>query len=549
VDSSQFFCNSCGNRLKQGARFCTSCGREVRIPAVANPALPVGGAILGGRWRIGHQIGKGGMGAVYLVHDTRLSDRRAALKEMLDQSLTLSARWEAIDRFNAEAETLARLSHPNIPHVYDRFTEGDRIYMVMEYLEGMDLERLLDKFQASYGAPLPEPVVVRHLYQIASALAHIHEQPLLHRELKPSNLILLPSGLVKVIDFGIAKLFRPGRQGTGLGTQGYAAPEQYRGEATPKTDLYALGATAHHLLSGRDPQLETPFDFPPLVGVSPGLAELVGALLAMRPEDRPANAAAVRQRLAELYPGLHDWQEDERVRQLLRQVPRPATRRLTSPVAEAAPVVPPPAQAMPVVSPAAPFVSPTAQATPFPPVAQPSPVAPAVPRFCTGCGRTLKEGLRFCVSCGKPVQPPASLAATPVPPAAAQVAPAVTPSALAATPMNPTPVNPVTPAARPIAPRLVPAELAETEPLELVQFDDTDVVYAMIGQVRVGQFNYAFFTTGPVIKAGGPSRPIARRAKGRRRSSSPSLPARRARSPSPGKRFCQPNHLSKERFP
>ncbi|HLO04355.1 MAG TPA: serine/threonine-protein kinase, partial [Symbiobacteriaceae bacterium] len=348
MSSSQFFCNGCGTRLKQGVRFCTVCGKEVRIPAApvaVNAGLPVSGALLGGRWRIGHQVGKGGMGAVYLVHDTRLSDRRAALKEMLDQSLTLSARREAIDRFNAEAETLARLSHPNIPHVYDRFTEGDRIYMVMEFLEGMDLERLLEKHKAAYaGAPLPEKVVVRHLYQICSGLAYIHEQPLLHRDLKPSNLILLPSGLVKIIDFGIAKLFNPGRQGTGLGTQGYAAPEQYRGEATPKTDLYALGATAHHLLSGRDPQVETPFDYPPLNGISPGLAELVGALLAMRPEDRPENAAAVRRRLVELYPGLHDWPEEERIKHLLGLVPRPATRRLTAPVAEESTPTPAPVQ-------------------------------------------------------------------------------------------------------------------------------------------------------------------------------------------------------------
>lgn len=464
MNSSQFFCNGCGSRLKQGLRFCTACGKEVRIPPASAPMQAqqaVAGVLLGGRWRIGHQIGKGGMGAVYLVHDTRLSDRRAALKEMLDQSLTLSARREAIDRFNAEAETLARLSHPNIPHVYDRFTEADRIYMVMEYLEGMDLERLLEKHKAAYsGAPLPERVVVRHLYQICGALAYIHEQPLLHRDLKPSNLILLPSGLVKIIDFGIAKLFNPGRQGTGLGTQGYAAPEQYRGEATPKTDLYALGATAHHLLSGRDPQLETPFDYPPLANVTPALADLVMELLAMRPEERPESAAVVRQRLVQLYPGLHDWQEEERVKHLLGLVPRPATRRLVEPAVEALPAQPKPA---PTAQESAPLV----QAQPS--TVQPSaPLAAAPPRFCTGCGATLKEGLRFCVSCGRPLQPTAT-AAVSAPPAPG---------------------------------RLVPTALAGTEPLELVQFEDTEAVYALIGQVRVGESEYAFFTTGPEVAPG-----------------------------------------------
>lgn len=270
---------------------------------------------MGGRWRVDRQLGRGGMGAVYLVHDIRLNNRRAALKEMLDRSLHLSAREEAIARFHREAETLASFNHPAIPHIYDRFSEDDRIYMVMEFIEGMDLERLLEAHQNAFGRGLAEAAVARYAYQLCSVLDYLHRQnpPTLHRDLKPSNLICHPSGVLKVIDFGIAKVFNPGSQGTGLGTQGYAAPEQYKGQADARTDLYALGATLHHLLTARDPRAQTPFDFPRVsqtMQITPGFDELLAALLERQPENRPDNAEVVRRRLLELFPGIQDWSED-----------------------------------------------------------------------------------------------------------------------------------------------------------------------------------------------------------------------------------------------
>jgi|GEM_PF-1849836 len=476
--TTQFFCTGCGHRLKAGTRFCTQCGKPVSImvPPVSmqGGSLPQG-MVMGGRWTVMKQLGKGAMGAVYLVQDNRLANRRAALKEMLDRSETIGDRHQAIERFNREAETLAGLTHAGIPHIYDRFTDEDRVYMVMEFVDGMDLEKLLYKFRDAFGTPLPERVVAHHAYQLTGVLDYLHKQvpPTLHRDLKPSNIILQPSGHLKLIDFGIAKLFNPGGQGTGLGTQGYAAPEQYKGLAEPRTDLYALGATMHHMLTGRDPQLETPFDFPApsqLAQCSPGLEAIIMCLLEMKPENR-ISAGEVRRRLAELYPGIHDWDEDQRVLQVLGARPRPVTRVLAPPTP-----------------------APTTQPTPTPaPVPQPAPTQPASaqtggagPKFCTQCGTPLIPGARFCTGCGKlyntdPVPVPVAAASVPVP--TAQPAP------------------PPPSASGPLEMR-VPAHLHGTQPLEYVAFDDVAEPACLLGVVKQGENEFAFVCSGPNVATG-----------------------------------------------
>lgn len=420
------------------------------------------GMVMGGRWTVMKQLGKGAMGAVYLVQDSRLSNRRAALKEMLDRSETIGSRHEAIERFNREAETLAALTHASIPHIYDRFTDEDRIYMVMEFVDGLDLEKLLYKFRDSFGGALPEQVVARYAHQLAGVLDYLHKQtpPTLHRDLKPSNIILHTSGHLKLIDFGIARIFNPGSQGTGLGTQGYAAPEQYKGLAEPKTDLYALGATMHHLLTGRDPQLEAPFDFPPisqLATVSPPLEELVMAMLAMKPESRPT-AGEVRRQLAQLYPGIHDAEEDPRLLQVLGARPRPVTRRL--PLPEAAASTPPQAQTpTPVQAPVPAVPSAYAAPAPSPPPAPPT----GTPKFCTQCGTRLITGAKFCTGCGKSYA--------------------------------------VESATGPLELR-VPPHLHGTEPLEYIAFDDVAEPACLLGVMERGGAEYAFVCPGPSVASG-----------------------------------------------
>ncbi|MFZ5823380.1 MAG: protein kinase domain-containing protein [Bacillota bacterium] len=448
------------------------------------------------------QLGKGAMGAVYLVQDNRLSNRRAALKEMLDRSETITDRQEAINRFNREAETLAGLTHASIPHIYDRFTDEDRVYMVMEFVDGMDLEKLLYRFRDSNGGALPERVVIRHAYQLAGVLDYLHKQspPTLHRDLKPSNMILQTSGNLKLIDFGIARIFNPGSQGTGLGTQGYAAPEQYKGMAEPRTDIYAMGATMHHVLTGRDPQLETPFDFPrlsQLTTVAPTLEDLVMAMLEMKPENRPT-AGEVRRRLAELYSGIHDWEEDPRVLQVLGARPRPVTRRLNQPSTPPSPTnyaPPTPGNYAPPTpgnyAPPTPgnYAPPTpgnyAPPTPgnyAPPSAPSAPVT--TPKFCTQCGVKLIPGARFCTGCGKQYPPepqPVSNPATIAPPPPPQVSPALPSGSLELR---------------------VPVHLHGTQPMEYVAFDDAAEPACLLGVVKQNGTEYVFVCPGPSVSTG-----------------------------------------------
>jgi serine/threonine protein kinase len=270
------------------------------------------GRIVHGRFRVDRVLGQGAMGAVYLVRDTTLADRPCAMKEMLDYSHTAEEQAAAVRRFLAEAETLAALNHPGIPQVYDRFIESGRYYLVMEFVAGVDLGCVLQVHRQEQGRALPEREIAGWALQICDVLEYLHGNlpPVVHRDLKPANLILTRNGRIKLVDFGIAKSGVTAR-GTSIGTHGYAPPEQYRGQTGPESDLYALGATLHHLLTGRDPNLQAPFDFPHpgtlVPALNPQLDELVMRLLALSPQDRPATAEAVRDGLTAAYPGLDPY--------------------------------------------------------------------------------------------------------------------------------------------------------------------------------------------------------------------------------------------------
>lgn len=289
------------------------------------------GAVVQGRYMVVRTLGQGGMGAVYLVKDRALGDRLCAMKMMQWGGRTPEERAAAVQRLEPEAAILSRLSHAGIPQIYDRFVEYGCYYLVMEFVAGVDTGRLLDRHLARYGVPLPERAVVRWALQICDVLdyLHRHDPPVLHRDLKPANLIVLKGGRVKVVDFGIAKRLTT-EQGTTIGTIGYAPPEQYRGQPEVRSDLYALGASLHHLLSGRNPQAEAPFDFPPLhslvPAISTGLVELVADLVALNPADRPQSAREVMERLSALYPRLDPYyfqdgahELDELIGEILRE--------------------------------------------------------------------------------------------------------------------------------------------------------------------------------------------------------------------------------------
>jgi serine/threonine protein kinase len=158
-----------------------------------------------------------------------------------------------IKSFEREAGMLATLNHPAIPDIYDYFTDGNRSYLVLEFVPGQNLQQWLDETDEY----LDEQKALDWALQVCDALAYLHSQkpqPVIFRDLKPSNIMLDPYNHIRLIDFGIAKLFEASEdKGTMIGTAGYTPPEQYRGEATPAVDVYGLGATLHHLLTRQDP--------------------------------------------------------------------------------------------------------------------------------------------------------------------------------------------------------------------------------------------------------------------------------------------------------
>jgi len=256
----------------------------------------VPGTVIADRYRVIQPLGEGGMKAVYLAEDLRFKARRCALAVMVDNFTSEEARRQAVLSFQREADVLAQLDHPAIPRVSDRFSERDHHYFVMDYVAGETLEAKL----ATAGGRLGQSEAIHLALQICDALDYLHTRipPVVYRDLKPANIIVTPEGSVKLVDFGIARHFT--RDGTTVGTIGYAAPEQYQGQCEPRSDVYALGATLHHLLSGRDPA-RFPLDFPPLsilvTGCDPKLEQLVAEALKREPSDRPASAGEFARRL------------------------------------------------------------------------------------------------------------------------------------------------------------------------------------------------------------------------------------------------------------
>ncbi len=220
-----------------------------------------GNAMLLERYKIMGVIGGGGMGTVYQARDMHFPDayRLAAIKEMQTMATDPTLRQSTLKTFQREANILATLSHPAIPKIYDFFDDGERAYLVMEFINGSDLELLLQKTKE-----LPVEKIVDWAIDLCDVLHYLHShepEPIVFRDMKPSNVMIDSRGNVRLIDFGIAKTFVSGVKHTMIGTEGYSAPEQYKGDVTPLSDIYSLGATLHHVLTRKDPRLEPPFSF------------------------------------------------------------------------------------------------------------------------------------------------------------------------------------------------------------------------------------------------------------------------------------------------
>jgi serine/threonine-protein kinase len=235
---------------------------------------------LQGRYHILHQIGGGGMGTVYLAEDARLPGRHCAIKEVSPAYLPPHERDWAVSAFRREAQILAGLEHPGLTAVIDFFEDGGNWYLVMELIEGETLEVRLRRMP---GSRLPATDALDIMRQLCDVLEYLHSQPspVVFRDLKPSNVMFTPQGQVKLIDFGIARFFKPGQtQDTAyLGTPGYAAPEQYgKGQTDQRSDIYSLGVVLHQMLTGHDPAL-TPFNLPPAQTLNPQISPKVDAVI------------------------------------------------------------------------------------------------------------------------------------------------------------------------------------------------------------------------------------------------------------------------------
>jgi serine/threonine protein kinase len=313
MSSPTRICPRCGHAVREEARFCPGCGAaldaEVTAPLEAtlavSPSSPsasgdawVAGSMLqpgvvlgaGGRYRVESLLGRGGFGAAYLARDLEL-DRMCVVKQLLlDPRWSDAERDQALASFQREARLLVALNapgHPAIPEIYAYLADSHCV--AMKYVEGVDL-RVLARRKAGR---LPIVDVLRYARDVCAALVYMHGRAL-HRDIKPANVIVDSAGRVWLIDFGLAKavpapLLALADQSQHGGTLGYTPPEQWRGKSEPRSDIYALGATLHHLLTGHNPASESEElaallrgemrPLPPARELNPGLRPDLAALL------------------------------------------------------------------------------------------------------------------------------------------------------------------------------------------------------------------------------------------------------------------------------
>jgi outer membrane protein assembly factor BamB len=244
------------------------------------------------------------MGSVYRARDMHFPNvtKLVAVKEMINSAPDPLVRETIVQNFEREANLLATLHHPSIPKIYDYFSLESRSYLVLEFIHGKDMEAAINDTNGF----LPEEQVLTWAIELCDVLDYLHKHrpdPIIFRDMKPSNVMINSSGEVMLVDFGIAKAFQTGIKGTMIGTEGYSPPEQYRGEATQMADIYSLGATIHHALTRRDPRLEPPFSFAerPIrrinPAVSPELDVIVSRALEYDPVSRFKSAAEMRDAL------------------------------------------------------------------------------------------------------------------------------------------------------------------------------------------------------------------------------------------------------------
>src|SRR6266545_7208605 len=313
-DQPAALCPVCSAPLRGQPSFCPACG----TPLSSTTGRLQPDRLLAGRYRVVQLLARGGMGAVYLAEDTRLAGARVAVKEMSGAFTrgNTEAFARAVAEFEREAAILARLRHPHLPRVSDRFEEDGKHFLVMEYIQGQTLRAAIQQA----GGRLPLAQALDYADQLCDVLAYLHSQqpPIVYRDLKPANVMVVssiddgatgrwgdgatdpvalsphrpvtPSQIV-LIDFGIARFYRPGLSADTAvyGTIGYAPPEQYgKGQTDVRTDIYALGVLLHQMLTGHEPTT-TPFALPPPRTLDPSIPPHLAAAIERATANDRAN--------------------------------------------------------------------------------------------------------------------------------------------------------------------------------------------------------------------------------------------------------------------
>ena len=251
------------------------------------------GTVIDGKYEILKKIGQGGMSRVYLAMDNRLN-KQWAVKE-IDKQINDKNNEIAFQSLVAEANLMKKLDHPSLPRIVDIIDSEETIYIIMDYIEGEPLSTILD----GYGAQAQD-VVIMWAQQLCEVLDYLHTRTpvIIYRDMKPANVMLRPDGNIKLIDFGIAREYKDTNisDTVNLGTKGYAAPEQFggQGQTDPRTDIYCLGVTLYHLVTGQNP-CEPPYELYPIrhwnASLSGGLEKIIQKATQLNPEDRYQSCA------------------------------------------------------------------------------------------------------------------------------------------------------------------------------------------------------------------------------------------------------------------
>lgn len=253
------------------------------------------GDVIDGKYEILRELGRGGMSIVYLAMDKRLN-KQWAIKEFRKDKDDENRRV-ALESLLKEANIMKKLDHPTLPRIVDIIDQDSTIYIVMDYIEGESLNKVLD----AYGAQ-PQDAVIEWAKQLSEVLDYLHTRkpPVIYRDMKPANIMLKPDGTIRLIDFGIAREYKEGSTGDTeiIGTRGYAAPEQFgeKGQTDARTDIYSLGVTLYHLVTGKNPA-EPPYEIYPIrhwnPNLSSGLEWLIQKCTQLNPNDRFQSCAEV----------------------------------------------------------------------------------------------------------------------------------------------------------------------------------------------------------------------------------------------------------------